>query len=201
MGGTFPAVFTVSVLWPVLSGGHRCQLRLLPPRIRTGAIYQPLPRLIGFICERPESADFDQSWSETGDRYLVSLFRDFMFHQLTEEGSPVTDWGHVIECLEKVDAGVPERIALVSRDEMSCLIVSYADVKRCIESSYQEVVSKGAGGKGAGAGGGSGPGRSGGVRLLQRSTVDRRRTSSLLRSRRGRLGRRGWSSGAFRWAL
>ncbi|KAJ3552928.1 hypothetical protein NM688_g3893 [Phlebia brevispora] len=56
---------------------------------------------LNFINERPEFAR-DPRWSETGDRYIVKLFRDYVFHQL--------------------DAGVDERIMLISRDEQSCLV-------------------------------------------------------------------------------
>ena len=45
-----------------------------------------------------------------GDRYLLKLFRDFVFHQSREDGSPVLDWGHVVECLNKLDAGLPEKV-------------------------------------------------------------------------------------------
>lgn len=41
-------------------------------------------------------------WSEMGDRYVVKLFRDFVFHQLDEEGHPLLDLGHVMACLNKV---------------------------------------------------------------------------------------------------
>ncbi len=46
----------------------------------------------------------------TGDRYLLKLFRDFVLHQVREDGSPMLDWGHVVECLNKLDAGVPEKV-------------------------------------------------------------------------------------------
>lgn len=45
-----------------------------------------------------------------GDRYLLKLFRDFVMHQVREDGSPLLDWGHVVECLNKLDAGVPEKV-------------------------------------------------------------------------------------------
>lgn len=41
-------------------------------------------------------------WSETGDRYIVSLFRDYVFHQVDEAGNPVVNLTHVITCLNKV---------------------------------------------------------------------------------------------------
>ena len=44
----------------------------------------------------------DQRWSETGDRYIVKLFRDYVFHQVDEMGNPVLDLSHVLTCLNKV---------------------------------------------------------------------------------------------------
>jgi hypothetical protein len=36
---------------------------------------------LGMMNERPDD-DMDPGWSETGDRYLLKLFRDFVFHQV-----------------------------------------------------------------------------------------------------------------------
>ena len=44
----------------------------------------------------------DASWSETGDRYLLKLFRNFVFHQIDAKGMPVFDMGHILESLNKV---------------------------------------------------------------------------------------------------
>lgn len=41
-------------------------------------------------------------WSETGDRYIIKLFRDFVFHQVDEAGNPVVNLSHVLTCLSKV---------------------------------------------------------------------------------------------------
>jgi len=92
----------------------------------------------GFINERPEFAR-DPRWSETGDRYIIKLFRDYVFHQVDESGNPVVNLGHVLTCLNKLDAGTDEKIMLVARDEQSCLVVSYKDVKQCIESAFLEL--------------------------------------------------------------
>lgn len=40
----------------------------------------------------------------------------------------------------QLDAGVPEKLILLSRDERSMLIASYADLKRCLESVYQDLL-------------------------------------------------------------
>ena len=44
-----------------------------------------------------------------GDRYLLKLFRDFVFHQVGDDGAPLLDWGHIAEALAKLDAGLPEK--------------------------------------------------------------------------------------------
>ncbi|KAH8084881.1 hypothetical protein BXZ70DRAFT_957367 [Cristinia sonorae] len=92
----------------------------------------------GFINERPEFAR-DARWSETGDRYIIKLFRDYVFHQVDEHGRPVVNLSHVLTCLNKLDAGVDERIMLISRDEQSCLVVSYKEVKACVSSAFNEL--------------------------------------------------------------
>lgn len=118
----------------------------LSKELENGRLFRLMVKL-GFINERPEF-EMDPSWSETGDRYLLKLFRDFVFHQVYDDGAPVVDWGHVVECLNKLDVGVPERVMLMSRDEQSIIVVSYADLKRCAESAFAELL-KSASSKGA----------------------------------------------------
>ena len=52
-----------------------------------------------YVCVRFQK---DPSWSETGDRYLLKLFRDHLFHQVTEAGTPWIDLSHIVSCLNKV---------------------------------------------------------------------------------------------------
>ncbi|KAJ1921973.1 PAB-dependent poly(A)-specific ribonuclease subunit 3 [Mycoemilia scoparia] len=95
---------------------------------------------LNFILERPELEN-DTKWAETGDCYLIKLFRDYVFHQVNENGAPIIDVAHVFTNLNKLDAGCSERIMLTSRDENSCLIVSYQDLKRCVESAYVDLIN------------------------------------------------------------
>ena len=78
----------------------------------------------------------------TGDRYLIKLFRDFVFNQVNQAGGPLFEWGHVVEALNKLDLGVNEKIMLLSRDEMSMLLVSYSDIKQCMNSTFKELESR-----------------------------------------------------------
>lgn len=86
------------------------------------------------LLNQPSSA-----WSETGERYYLKLFRDYVFHQVDHEGRPVLDLGHIITCLNKLDAGIDEKIQLMSRDELSVFITSYKEVKRGFEAAWAEI--------------------------------------------------------------
>ncbi|XP_059055116.1 PAN2-PAN3 deadenylation complex subunit PAN3 [Achroia grisella] len=94
---------------------------------------------LGVINERPE-LNMDASWSETGDRYMLKLFRDYLFHAVTEEGRPWVDQAHVAYCLNQLDGGSLNRVELMSRDEQSVLVVSYAELKHCLEQAFDEVM-------------------------------------------------------------
>ena len=49
------------------------------------------------------------------------------------------DLGHVVMTLNKLEAADEEKIVLTSRDGKTLMIVSYADVARCLEASYGEL--------------------------------------------------------------
>ncbi|KAJ7058234.1 hypothetical protein C8F01DRAFT_1150122 [Mycena amicta] len=97
---------------------------------------------LGFINERPEFAR-DERWSETGDRYIIKLFRDHVFHQVDEMGNPNVNLGHVLASLNKLDVGTEEKLMLTARDEQSCLVVNYKQVKTCIQSAFDELARPG----------------------------------------------------------
>lgn len=111
-------------------------------------------------CLSTSRFDHDPRWSESGDRYILKLFRDMVFHQVDEHNKPVLDLSHVLTCLNKVcqvsafflisqrrltllyvqlDAGSDEKVMLMSRDEQSCLVVSYREIKGCVEAAFKWV--------------------------------------------------------------
>lgn len=110
----------------------------LAKEVENGRLFRLLAKL-GTITERAE-LNMDHSWAETGDRYLLKLFRDYLFHQVTEDGRPWLDTAHIVQCLNKLDTGVSEKICLMARDEQNVLVVSYAELKACFESSFNEVL-------------------------------------------------------------
>ncbi|KAI9277424.1 hypothetical protein BY458DRAFT_545783 [Sporodiniella umbellata] len=111
----------------------------LSMELENGRLVRLLSKL-GFINERPEFNE-DQRWSDTGDRYMIKLFREYIFHQVNELGIPVTDMGHVVSCLNKLDSGVDEKILLTSRDDQTSIIVSYKELKASISSSFNDICS------------------------------------------------------------
>ncbi len=131
----------------------------LAKEVENGRLFRMLVKL-GFINERPEY-DQDPAWHESGELYMLRLFRDHLFHQATttpsslhffvashlveierekegqythiyhgyvslqvyDNGGACIDFAHVVDCLNKVDVGTDEKIALLSRDESSLLVV------------------------------------------------------------------------------
>ena len=48
------------------------------------SVYRLLTKL-GTVVDRTE-LNLDTAWAETGDRYMLKLFRDYVFHQVMEDG-------------------------------------------------------------------------------------------------------------------
>ncbi len=105
--------------------------------VNNGRLFRLLCKM-GTMNERPEF-NGDLSWAETGDRYLLKLYRDYLFHQVTSDSAPWIDMAHIVQSLNKLDSGVPEKVTLMSRDEQNILVVSYADLKRCFETTFEEI--------------------------------------------------------------
>ncbi|KAK2168696.1 hypothetical protein LSH36_15g19075 [Paralvinella palmiformis] len=106
----------------------------LSKEVENGRLFRLICKL-GTINERPQF-NLDPSWSETGDRYMLKLFRDYLFHQIDESGVPWLDMAHVVQCLNKLDSGAPEKICLMSQDEQSILVVTYAELRQCLETTF-----------------------------------------------------------------
>ncbi|XMA08948.1 hypothetical protein WAI453_001739 [Rhynchosporium graminicola] len=110
----------------------------LSSELENGRLFRLIAKL-GTINERPEY-EGDLKWSEVGERYILKLFRDYVFHQVNAEGKPVVDLGHVLECMNKLDAGSGEKIKLVSRDDQDCMIVTYKELKKQIDGAFGELL-------------------------------------------------------------
>ncbi|VDD79510.1 unnamed protein product [Mesocestoides corti] len=108
-------------------------------------------RLFRLICklnsvvERHDTRRLDHrepEWSETGDRYMLKLFRDFVFHQVDQRGAPHLDLAHIVTVLNKVEAASQERLCLVSRKGERAIIVTYADIRHWLDTSFGSLVEE-----------------------------------------------------------
>jgi PAB-dependent poly(A)-specific ribonuclease subunit 3 len=92
------------------------------------------------VTERAEHGG-DPSWAETGERYALKLFRDFVFHQVDEQGRPVLDAGHIVEALSRLDVADGTPVMLSSRDGENLLVASYATLARSLNSAYNDLAT------------------------------------------------------------
>ncbi|VDN12715.1 unnamed protein product [Dibothriocephalus latus] len=108
-------------------------------------------RLFRLICklnsvvERNDVKRPDRSapaWSETGDRYMLKLFRDFVFHQVDQCGAAHLDLAHIVNSLNKVECASPEKLCLVSRDGQRVIIASFAEVRQWLDNSFATLVEE-----------------------------------------------------------
>ena len=116
---------------------HDKMLNELRKATEAGRMMQVLVK-INTIADRHVE---DWRWSQSSERHIVMLFRDYLFFQTDEFGRPVIDPGHVADALAKTDVGSTEAIMLLDRDASSVLVLSFLDIQRCIESSVKHIAS------------------------------------------------------------
>ena len=107
----------------------------LGKEIQNGRIARLLTK-IALLGERLD-ASADAEWSDSGERYVLALFRDHLFRVDDPQRNPSdADMGRIIDCLNKLDVGSSERLVLVSRDEQTALVVNYAEIKQALEQCF-----------------------------------------------------------------
>lgn len=110
---------------------------VLSRELENGRLFRLMCKL-NCIYGRMESR-IDVNWSESGSKFPIVLFYDFVFHQVDASGKNILDLTHVLRCLNKLDAGVSEKIVLATPDEMNCIIISYKELKDLIDYSFRSL--------------------------------------------------------------
>ncbi|KAF3988638.1 hypothetical protein FT663_01985 [Candidozyma haemuli var. vulneris] len=105
----------------------------LTSEIENGRLFRLMAK-IDLLVNLPEKDKADN-----GSFYVIKLFHQFVFNSYDEFGKPVVDLSRILVNLNKLDAGVEEKILLISAEEDSCIIVSYKEVKNIIESTFRGV--------------------------------------------------------------
>jgi len=112
-------------------------LGVVSKEVENGRLFRLVVKL-GTINERG-AHDGDPNWSENGERYLLKLFRDYVFHQVDAQGNPTVDMSHIIRTLSKLDVGVDEQICLTSRDNETAFVVTYKELKKQLGNSFADL--------------------------------------------------------------
>ena len=106
----------------------------LGKELQNGRLFRLVAKL-EFVVDRPEQRG-DPRWSDAGDRFLLKLFRHYIFHQADSAGRPWMDLPHVVATLNKLDAGSMEQVCLVTPDEKNIMVVTYAEVKASLDQAF-----------------------------------------------------------------
>jgi len=109
----------------------------LSRELQNGRLFRLMSKL-EMVCDRPEQKT-NSRFGETGDMFLLTLLRNYVFHQTTEAGEPWLDLAHVVQCLNHLDTGSSVKICLVTPDEKNVMVVSYADLKACLNKAFVEL--------------------------------------------------------------
>jgi PAB-dependent poly(A)-specific ribonuclease subunit 3 len=104
--------------------------------LNNGRLFRLLTKL-SFVSQQESNVDIEQM---NQDLEIISLFKDYLFHQLNENGSQIVDYGHVIDCLNKLDVGSDDKILLITRDDESLLVISFKELKNCIGVAFHELL-------------------------------------------------------------
>jgi len=104
--------------------------------VENGRLARMLIKL-SFVCQHPHFGQFESSEAP----YLLKLTWDYIFHQSDEEGNPVVEYAHVVDCLNKLDIGVDEQVMLVSSDAADLLCVSWKDLKECLDKAAADLTA------------------------------------------------------------
>lgn len=69
------------------------------------------------------------------------MFRNYLFHQVNENGQPWLEMSHIVHNLNKLDIGSHERFLLTSNDPENVLVVSYNDIQSAVGKCFQELLN------------------------------------------------------------
>ena len=78
----------------------------------------------------------DPEWSETGDRYLLKLFRDYIFHQVTETGAAWVDFAHIVATLNRVSY-----FFTFTKQSNHCIVNTRLGYGKCLTPGYLENIA------------------------------------------------------------
>ncbi|KAB7496513.1 PAB-dependent poly(A)-specific ribonuclease subunit PAN3 [Armadillidium nasatum] len=116
----------------------------LGKEIHNGRLFRILTKL-NAIVDRPQ-LNQDTGWSETGDRFMLKLFRDYIFHQQTEDGHPWLDFGHIVSVLNKLDCGSTDKVKILGMSNVTERAEHFNSFLFRVEEVLRKIVPRNLGG-------------------------------------------------------
>eukprot|EP01080_Neovahlkampfia_damariscottae_P000569 gene569-8079_t len=105
--------------------------------LQNGRLFRLLTKL-SFINQ----PNLNENEPTNQDLEIISLFKDYLFNQLNENDQQIIDFGHVIDCLNKLDIGSNDKILLITKDEDSLLVISFKELKNCIGLAFHDLLTQ-----------------------------------------------------------
>lgn len=99
-------------------------------------------RVLAKLSTVVDNASRTIQYPNNGDRDPMKLLRDYIFHPVDQENKPVIDLARILDCLQKLDAGVDDKIQLNSRDNQIIMIISYKELKQMLRSQYEDIMKQ-----------------------------------------------------------
>eukprot|EP01083_Nonionella_stella_P099232 279008_1 len=93
---------------------------------------------LSFVVNRPEFQN-DPQFIQNGEFWVLRLFFDYVFHQRRGTGTAFLDNGHILQTLNKFDAGLSEKITLASWDGTTLVVVGFEDLKRKLIAALEHI--------------------------------------------------------------
>ena len=110
---------------------------VLRQELESGRLFRLLCK-INSVLDRPEHL-LDPGWCETSERYILKLFRNYLFHKMDERGAPWLDLPHIVLSLNKLDSGSLEQLMLTAPHEQSVIICTYKEIKSNFEKCFEDI--------------------------------------------------------------
>jgi PAB-dependent poly(A)-specific ribonuclease subunit 3 len=136
IGARFYTQLDSTYLWGDMIEGE------LEKEIENGRLFRLMCKL-GSVNERPHlsgsvGSNHDQSWAESGDRFLIRMFRTYLFRQV-HDGQSWLELSHICGALNKLDVGSEEKLMLHSQDEQNVILVTYKDLKKALNKCFTDL--------------------------------------------------------------
>lgn len=96
-------------------------------------------RLVRLLAKLECALQYPEDYSPLSTKYPLVLFKEYVFHQKTEQGQPSLNLAHSLAALNKLDAGIEDKVLLTSKDGKTRIVISYMELKQLFSSAFESL--------------------------------------------------------------